>query len=207
MVRYIEIIRIIEKNGLMLIAVAIILFYWVFDIMTEGQITNRMLITLSIFAYGIFTQFLINTQKTAKESLQQAHIELERTNERLAHANEKLELAYAWMRDNRDELRQQMYEEDIGFLVDQDGRIEGVTDRALVVMKKSRDALLGGNLTRLMRQNTQEDFSIVLKQAWKGITHHLTGSLIISGGAEREFDMKFTRIMVSGKRLLLVILS
>jgi acyl-homoserine lactone acylase PvdQ len=207
MIRYVEIVRIIEKNGLMLIAVAIVLFYWVFDVMTEGQMTNRILITLSIFAYGIFTQFLINAQKTAKESLQQAHVELERTNERLAHANEKLELAYAWMRDNRDELRQQMYEEDIGFLIDQDGRIEGVTDRALVVMKESRDALVGGNLIRLMRQNTQEDFSRVLKQAWKGITHHLTASMIMSEGAEREFDMKLTRVVVSGKRLLLVILS
>ncbi len=126
----------------------------------------------------------------------------------MAHANEKLELAYAWMRDNRDELRQQMYEEDIGFLIDQDGRIEGVTDRALVVMKESRDGLVGGNITRLMRQNAQEDFSNVLKQAWKGITHHLVAvSMIISEGAEREFDMKFTRLMVSGKRLLLVILS
>jgi PAS domain-containing protein len=202
-----KIIRIIEKNGLMLIAVAIVMFYWVFDVMTEGQMTNRLLITLSIFAYGIFTQFLINAQKTAKESLQQAHGELERTNERLAHANEKLELAYAWMRDNRDELRQQMYEEDIGFLIDQDGRIEGVTDRALVVMKESRDALVGGKLTRLIRPDTQENFVRVLKQAWKGITHHLTVSMIISDGAEREFDMKFTRLVVSGKKLLLVILS
>jgi PAS domain-containing protein len=202
-----NIIRIIEKNGLMLIAVAIVMFYWVFDVMTDGQMTNRLLITLAIFAYGIFTQFLINAQKTAKESLQQAHVELERTNERLAHANEKLELAYAWMRDNRDELRQQMYEEDIGFLIDQDGRIEGVTDRALVVMKESRDALIGGNLTRLMQQDAQEDFARVLKQAWKGITHHLTVSMIISEGAERKFDMQFTRLVVSGKKLLLVILS
>ena len=202
-----KIIRIIEKNGLMLIAVAIVMFYWVFDIMTAGQMTNRLLITLAIFAYGSFTQFLINAQTTAKESLQQAHGELERTNERLAHANEKLELAYAWMRDNRDDLRQQMYEEDIGFLIDQDGRIEGVTDRALVVMKESRDALIGGNLTHLMRQDAQEDFARVLKQAWKGITHHLTVSMIISEGAERKFDMQFTRLVVSGKKLLLVILS
>ncbi len=200
-------IRIIEKNGLMLIAVAIIMFYWVFDVMSEGQITNRLLITLSILAYGFFTQFLIGAQKTAKESLQQAHSEMERTNERLAHANEKLELAYAWMRDNRDELRQQMYEEDIGFLIDQDGRIEGVTDRALVIMKESRGALAGSNLTRLMRQDTQEDFARILKQAWKGITHHLTVSMIMSEGAEREFDMKFTRLTVSGEKLLLVILS
>ena len=191
----------------MLIALAIIVLYWIFDIMTEGQMTNRLLITLSIFAYGIFTQFLINAQKAAKESLQQAHSEMELTNERLAHANEKLEMAYAWMRDNRDELKQKMYEEDIGFLIDEDGRIEGVTDRALVVIRESRDALLGDNLTRLMRQDSQEDFPRVLKQAWKGLTHHLTVSMVLPQGDQREFDMKLTRLVVSGKRLLLVILS
>lgn len=202
-----NIIGIIEKNGLMLIAMGIVTFYWIFDVVTAGRMTNRLLITLSILAYGLFTQYLINAQKTAKESLQQAHSELEKTNEKLAHANEKLELAYAWMRDNRDELKQQMYEEDIGFLVDQDGRIEGLTDRALVVMKQPRDALAGGNLVRLMRQDTQEDFAKALKQAWKGITHHLTVSMITPEGTQREFEMKLTRLVVSGKRLLLVILS
>jgi PAS domain-containing protein len=207
MIRFAEHIRIIEKNGLMLIALAIIVVYWIFDVVTEGQVTNRLLITLSIFAYGIFTQFLINAQKTAKASLQQAHGELELTNETLAHANQKLEMAYAWMRENRDDLKQKLYEEDIGFLIDEDGRIEGVTDRALVVIREHRDALLGDNLTRLMQQDSQEDFPKVLKQAWKGLTHHLTVSMVLPQGAQREFDMKLTRLVVSGKRLLLVIMS
>ncbi len=42
MLRYVEIVRIIEKNGLMLIAVAIVLFYWVFDVVTEGQMLDQL---------------------------------------------------------------------------------------------------------------------------------------------------------------------
>ena len=200
MIYWKELRVIIEKNGIVLVAVAIILFYWALDIITGGRLMNRILITISIFAYGIFTQFLINAQKAAKDSLQQTHDELER-------ANEKLEQAYAWMRDNRDELRQQMYEEDIGFLIDQDGQIEGVTERALMVMKKSRDAFMGTNLTQLMPDNACEDCARELKQAWKGITHHLTMKIIIPEDGEKEFKIKFTRLTVSGKRLLLVILS
>jgi diguanylate cyclase (GGDEF)-like protein/PAS domain S-box-containing protein len=59
----------IEKNGLVLVAIAIILFYWAIDIITEGRMVSRLLITLAMLAYGIFTQFLINAQKAAKDSL------------------------------------------------------------------------------------------------------------------------------------------
>lgn len=207
MVSWTKIRIIIEKNGLMILATAILLFYWTIDILTEGPLVNRILITILILAYGIITQFLLNEQKTATDSLQQARDALEQANEQLAHVNKKLELAYACMRDNRDELRQQMYEEDIGFLVDQDGKIEGVTERALAVIKKSRDTFVGTYLTQLMPENAREDCGRELRQAWKGITRQLKSRIIIPGGGEQEFEMKFTRLTVSGKRLLLVILN
>jgi hypothetical protein len=198
---------IIEKNGLLLIAIAMILFYWAIDTITGGPLGNRTLITISIIAYGIITQFLLNGQKAVTNSLQQAHDELEQANEQLVYVNTKLELAYAWMRDNRDEIRQQMYEEDIGFLVDQDGKIEGVTERTLMVMKKSRDAFMGTYLTQLMPENACEECQRELKLAWKGITHQLKSMIIMPGGEEKEFGMQFTRLTVSGKRLLLVTLN
>ena len=205
--RWTQALMTIEKNGLMLIAISMILFYWTIDIITEGPLVNRILITISIIAYGIITQFLLNEQKAVTNSLQQAHDELEQANEKLGYVNTKLELAYAWMRDNRDEIRQQMYEEDIGFLVDQDGKIEGVTERTLVVMKKSRDAFMGTYLTQLMPENVCEEYGRELKLAWKGITHQLKSRIIMPGGEAKEFGMKFTRLSLSGKRLLLVILN
>ena len=69
MIRWKEMIVLVEKNGLVLVAIAIILFYWAIDIITEGRMVSRLLITISLLAYGIFTQFLINAQKAAKDSL------------------------------------------------------------------------------------------------------------------------------------------
>jgi PAS domain S-box-containing protein len=69
MTRWKKAIVLIEKNGLVLIAIVIILFYWVIDIITDGRMVSRLLITFSMSAYGIFTQYLINAQKVAKDSL------------------------------------------------------------------------------------------------------------------------------------------
>ena len=66
----------IERNGLLLIAVAMVLIYWVLDSLTSDQILSRALIVLLVLAYGLFTQSLINSRK-------QALVEKERTQERL----------------------------------------------------------------------------------------------------------------------------
>jgi len=202
-----EIHRTVEKNGLMVIAVASLLFYWTIDMITGGLLANRVLITIFILVYGTVTQFLLNRQKAVTDSLQQARNELALANEQLVHVNTKLELAYAWMRDNRDELKQQMYEEDIGFLVDQDGKIEGVTERALLMIQKKRDAVAGTGLVQLMPASDRDDFRRELKEAWKGISHHTRCRITVPEVGEKELDLKFTRITLSGKRLLLVILN
>ena|SRR5271157_3950486 len=68
--------RQIEKNGLLLIAVGMVVIYWVLDSLTSDQILSRTLIVLFVIAYGIFTQSLINSRKEALE-------EKERTQQRL----------------------------------------------------------------------------------------------------------------------------
>ena len=201
-----EIHKKIEKNGLMVIAVASLLIYWTIDTISGGSLANRILITIFILVYGTLTQFLLNRQKAVTDSLQQARNELALANEQLVHVNTKLELAYAWMRDNRDELKQQMFEEDIGFLVDQDGKIEGVTERALRMIQKKRDAVAGTGLVQLMPASDRDDFRRELKEAWKGISHHMRCRITVPEGGEKELDLKFTRITLSGKRMLLVIL-
>ncbi len=202
-----EIHKKIEKNGLMVIAVASLLIYWTIDTISGGSLANRILITIFILVYGTLTQFLLNRQKAVTDSLQQARNELALANEQLVHVNTKLELAYAWMRDNRDELKQQMYEEDIGFLVDQDGQIQGVTERALLMIQKKRDAVAGADLVRLAPENARDDFRRELREAWKGISHHTRCRITVPEVGEKELDLKFTRITLSGKRLLLVILN
>jgi two-component system, NtrC family, sensor kinase len=68
--------RQIEKNGLLLIAIVMVLIYWVLDSLTSDQIFSRTLIAFFVIAYGLFTQSLINSRKAALE-------ENERTQQRL----------------------------------------------------------------------------------------------------------------------------
>ena len=124
-----ELRRKIEENGLIIIAGMITLLYWLFDFLIAGQVFTRTIIALFICIYGVFTQHLISSQRAAKKALQEAHRELEQrslqieaASRELEEINKKLKLAYAWMRDSRDDLRQHMYEEDIGFLTDKEVR-------------------------------------------------------------------------------------
>ena len=66
----------IEKNGLLLIAVAMVVIYWVLDSLTSDQVFARTLIAFFVLAYGLFTQSLINSRREALE-------EKERTQQRL----------------------------------------------------------------------------------------------------------------------------
>jgi two-component system NtrC family sensor kinase len=72
----------IERNGLILIALAMVLIYWILDSLVSDQVTTRVLIVSFVVIYGVFTQTLINSRKTALE-------EKERTQKQLIQA-EKL---------------------------------------------------------------------------------------------------------------------
>jgi len=198
--------RKIERNGLIIIAGMITLLYWLFDSLIVGQMITRTIIALAICIYGVLTQFLISSQRTAKKALQEAHRELEQRSLQIETANKELELAYSWMRDSRDHLRQYMYEEDIGFLTDKEGKIEGITERALNLTGKSREALTGNNIIDLLHESYREDFKRELTQAWNGLTSHLNVRLERQKNPEKIFEAKLTRMTVSEKRLLLAIL-
>jgi PAS domain S-box-containing protein len=204
--RHGELLHKIRRKALIIIAVMITLLYWLFDSLVAGQMITRAIIALSICIYGALTQFLINSQRSAKQALQDAHWELEQRALQIETANKELELAYSSMRDSRDHLRQYMYEEDIGFLTDKEGKIEGVTERALNQTGKSREALMGSNIMDLLHERCREDFKRELTQAWNGITLHLNVQLMGEKDPKKIFEAKLTRMTVSGKRLLLAIL-
>ena len=70
----------IEKNGLILIAIVMVIIYWVLDSLSSEQVLTRFLIAVFVVIYGIFTQSLINSRKAAleeKEKTQQMLIQTE----------------------------------------------------------------------------------------------------------------------------------
>jgi PAS domain-containing protein len=208
-----ELRRKIEANGFIIIAGAITLVYWLIDSLFTDKVLTRTLIALSVCIYGIFTQYLISSQRAAKRALQEACHELEQrslqieaTGRELEETSKKLALAYAAVRDGRADLSQSRYGEDIGFLTDKEGRIEDITERALEHTGKSRETLLGSNIMGLLHDSCRADFKRELPQAWTGLTHHLNVRLVGQKDPEKIFEARLTRMTVSGKRLLLAIL-
>jgi two-component system NtrC family sensor kinase len=66
----------IEANGLVLIAIAMVLIFWVLDSLASEQLFTRTLIVSLVMVYGVMTQYLINGRKAAL-------LEKERTQEQL----------------------------------------------------------------------------------------------------------------------------
>jgi two-component system NtrC family sensor kinase len=66
----------IEANGLILIAIAMVLIYWVIDSIASDQVITRLIIVCLVIVYGVMTQSLINSRKAAL-------LEKERTQEQL----------------------------------------------------------------------------------------------------------------------------
>lgn len=71
----------IENNGLILIALMMVLIFWVFDAVASGPVLTRAAIAALVLIYGFFTQALINSRKQAleeKERTQQQLIQTEK---------------------------------------------------------------------------------------------------------------------------------
>jgi two-component system, NtrC family, sensor kinase len=66
----------IEANGLILIAIMMVLIYWVIDSIASDQVSTRLIIVCLVIVYGLMTQSLINGRKAAL-------LEKERTQEQL----------------------------------------------------------------------------------------------------------------------------
>ena len=66
----------IERNGLILIALFLILIYWILDSLASDQVMTRVLIACFVIIYGVFTQTLINSRKAALEEKERTQKQL-----------------------------------------------------------------------------------------------------------------------------------
>ncbi|MCG6534427.1 MAG: PAS domain S-box protein [Syntrophales bacterium LBB04] len=163
---------------------------------------------------GQNVQFLFDNERTigfqavARDITDRKHAEEEMAalNEELEEANKKLESAYAWMRENRDRLRQYLSEEDIGFLVNRDGFIIGMTEKFLECTGRSRGSLIGTNILDLLHKDCRDTFLAGLNQSWIGITHQINVEIISAKGDYISFETKMTRLTAENQKLLWVIL-
>jgi PAS domain S-box-containing protein len=127
-------------------------------------------------------------------------------NRELDEVNKQLTLAYAWMRDNRDQLKDRLFKEEMGFMIDKDGLIEGVAERVLEYTGRQRQKILGTNMVDLLSDNCRDIFKAELSQAWKGIGSPINIEIISTGKDFKVFETIMTRFNLNSKKLLLVTL-
>ena len=137
-----------------------------------------------------------------------AEEKLSRLNRQLEEANAQLAQAYANMKQNLDTLRKHLFKEEFAFLVDREGQILGITERVLEYMKLSRNQMIEANVTDYLATHDRGKFIEALRDAWIGITRQANFKLIRPQDepSSQHFEIKFARLTLEGKRLLLVTL-
>jgi len=149
-------------------------------------------------------------QAVGRDITDRKHVEekLSRLNRQLEEANAQLAQAYANMKQNLDALRKHLFKEEFAFLVDREGRILGITERVLEYMKLSRNQMIEANLTDYLATHDRGKFIEALRDAWIGITRQANLKLIRpqDESSPQRFEIKFARLTLDGKRLLLVTL-
>jgi len=138
----------------------------------------------------------------------QAEEKLSNLNRQLEEANVQLGQAYAKMKYNLDLLRKHLFKEEFAFLVDREGRICGITERVIEYMKLSRNQIIDANMTDYLPAPDRQKFVEALHNAWIGITRQANIKLILpeEEATSQLFEIKFARLTLEGKRMLLVTL-
>lgn len=71
-----DLLRKVDRNGLIIISVGVALVYWRFDSLHPGDIWTRLFTATLFIVYGVFTQHLINEYKCMTAALKKAHDDL-----------------------------------------------------------------------------------------------------------------------------------
>ncbi len=137
---------------------------------------------------------------------QRAEAALKSVNSQLEEANRQLGMAYARMRDEKDHLKRQLFQEEMGLLLNHEGRVEGVSEKFMEILGKSRERLIGHSLRELLQPGYRGDFAWELRQAWMGQSQTFELEFLDVPAESRIFEVRMTRLTLSGSRLVLMTL-
>ena len=150
---------------------------------------------------------LINVSKEmeAEDQRKQAVEELKEAHDQLRKANKKLGLAYTQMREAKDLMSMELYGEEFGFLIDEEGLIIGATGKALEKTRKKRTDLLGTNIVDLIAYDYREALKNDITKAWRGIFRRSSIRLMKEQSTSQSLEAKLMQMKLeNGPRLLLL---
>jgi len=196
-------IRLFAKGALaQLMGGFLAILFFGLTIRTESTMFN-VIACIPMLAFFPLSIGMITYRLAAKLSKQKK--ELEKTNVEIKDINDKLTAAYEWMRSSRDHLIKHHGKEEIGFIVDQAGQIEWLTERALEYMGKSRAELIGHNIIEFIDDTCHDEFKSELRNAWMGIARDFHVVMVQPDESEKLFEAKLMRLTSESRRTLLVV--
>jgi PAS domain-containing protein len=141
----------------------------------------------------------IATRAQAEENLRALH-------EQLKEANKNLELAYTHMREAKDRLSSQLYEDEIALLTDEKGIILGLTEKAAETLGRSRFDLFGKNMVELFSGDSKASIEQDIQNTRVGIFEQTLVHLKRDRASDEEFQVRFFPISSKTGKMLLALI-
>jgi PAS domain-containing protein len=136
----------------------------------------------------------------------EAEANLRTLHEKLKEANRSLQLAYAHMRDSKDRLSGQLYEDEIAFLIDENGKILGMTQRAIEMSDKSRFELFGCHIGELLDESSSAAIQNDINNARMGVFEQTFLRLRKKPAGEQSVQTKVIPVRFKTATMLLVLM-
>lgn len=165
----------------------------------EKQVQNR---TKQWQAKNVELTKTLSRLKQEIKDRERAEKNLQALYQQLGEANQKLLDAYLWMRQSKDRLEARQFTESVVFLVDFEGKINGVTDNAIEITGKSRAELVHSPLEDILEPQDGSTVRTVLQQVRPKMAYNT--KFILKNGPKGGplYEGKLTRVAVEGKRLI-----
>ncbi len=141
----------------------------------------------------------ITERKRTEEELKKVHTEL-------TEANKNLGLAYAQMRDWKDRLSKRLYGEEIGFLLDEEAKILGVTEKAVEAFAYTRAELMGKNFVDLVDEGLREGLAQTIRESGIGIFTHISVTVSEKISQPQTYDARLMPISMGQGKMLLALM-
>jgi PAS domain S-box-containing protein len=141
----------------------------------------------------------IATRAQAEEDLRSLH-------EQLKEANKNLELAYTHMREAKDRLSSQLYEDEIALLTDEQGLILGMTEKALETFGRSRFDLFGKNVAELFSDEAKASIEQDIQNTRVGVFEQTVVHFKKARTSSDKLQVRFFPISTKTGKMLLVLM-
>ncbi len=136
----------------------------------------------------------------------QAEENLRTLHEQLKEANKNLGFAYTHMREAKDRLSSQLYEDEIAVLTDEKGLILGLTDRALETFGRTRFDLFGKNISELFSDEAKASITQDIQNTRVGVFEQTLVHFKRDRSSSDKLQIRFSPISSKTGKMLLVLM-